>query len=508
MHPANHAIQFPDRPAVIMVSTGRSTSYAKLDRQSNRAAHAFRQLGLARGDVVAIVLDNCAEIFSIAWGAQRAGLYLTSISTKLSQADVRYIVRDCDAKVLIASDSMADLASLAVSETHVKGFLLDGSQPGFSSWRDYVVSQPDTRIADESPGNDMLYSSGTTGRPKGVRPPLPDGGIDAPNAMSRMGATYYDMGEDSVYLSTSPLYHAAPLRWAMTIQRLGGTVVVMERFDAESALRLIEMHGITHSTWVPTHFARLLKLPDDVRSAYDLSSHRVAIHAAAPCPIPIKQQMIDWWGPIIYEYYSATEMCGMTALTSEEWLARPGSVGRAILGKVRITDENGEEMPVGATGNVFFSDGPAFEYHKDPEKTASVRNRHGWATMGDVGHIDEVGYLYLTDRKSFMIISGGVNIYPQEIENCLATHPKVADVAVFGVPDDEMGERVMAVVEPTEWRDAGDDLTEELQAYTRQALGGLKCPRQFDFRQTLPREPTGKLMKRLLRDEYCGALTR
>lgn len=505
MHPANHAIHFPHRPAVIMASTGLTITYAQLDRQSNKAAHAFRALGLKRGDVVAVVLDNCAEIFSIVWGAQRAGLYLTSISTKLSQADVRYILSDSDATLLIASDNLDNLVSLAVAEMRVKPFLLEGSQIGFSSWRDTVESQPDTPIADESPGNDMLYSSGTTGRPKGVRPPLPEGGIGAPNAMSRMGATYYDMGENSVYLSTSPLYHAAPLRWAVTIQRLGGTVVVMERFDAENALRLIETHMITHSTWVPTHFARLLKLPDDVRSGYDLSSHRVAIHAAAPCPIPIKQRMIDWWGKIIYEYYSATEMCGMTALTSEEWLARPGSVGRAILGKVRITDDMGEELPVGATGNVFFSDGPTFEYHNDPEKTATVHNRHGWATMGDVGHIDAESYLYLTDRKSFMIISGGVNIYPQEIENCLAAHPRVADVAVFGVPDEEMGERVVAVVEPADWREARDELAAELQTYTRQSLGGLKCPKQFDFRQTLPREPTGKLMKRLLRDEYCGA---
>jgi acyl-CoA synthetase (AMP-forming)/AMP-acid ligase II len=348
----------------------------------------------------------------------------------------------------------------------------------------------------------MLYSSGTTGRPKGVKFPLPEGGIDHQTPLMTMGSSLYDMGPDAVYLSTSPLYHAAPLRWAMTIHRLGGTVVVMERFDAERALDYIERYRVTHATFVPTHFVRMLKLPDEVRARYDHRSLLAVIHAAAPCPVPVKQAMIDWWGPILHEYYSGTEQCGITALSATEWLARPGSVGKAALGIVKITDEDGNELPFGAEGNVYFADGPQFQYHNDPEKTAKAYDRNGWATLGDIGWLDKDGYLFLTDRKSFMIISGGVNIYPQEIENCLVTHPKVADAAVIGVPDEEMGERVMAIVQPAQDVVADPALADELCSFVRAALGGVKTPREFEFRSDLPREPTGKLMKKKLIDEF------
>jgi acyl-CoA synthetase (AMP-forming)/AMP-acid ligase II len=348
----------------------------------------------------------------------------------------------------------------------------------------------------------MLYSSGTTGRPKGVRPPLPSGEIDAATPLMRMATTLYGMRPETVYLSTSPLYHAAPQRWALTVQRIGGTVIFTDKFDAERSLALIEQYRVTHATFVPTHFIRMLKLPADVRERYDHSSLKAVIHAAAPCPVPVKHAMIKWWGTIVHEYYSGTETCGITALNSEEWLKKPGSVGRAVLGTVKITDDLGNEVPPNQVGNVYFADGPTFEYHNDPVKTADAYDRHGWATMGDIGHIDEDGYLYLSDRRNFMIISGGVNIYPQEIENLIVTHPKVADVAVIGAPDEEMGEKVVAVVQPVNWQDAGTLLADELRTFIRAALGGVKCPKQFHFRESLPREPTGKLMKRLLRDEY------
>jgi len=460
---------------------------------------------LKRGDVVAVLLENGFDIFEIAWAAQRSGLYITSISTKFTGTDVGYIVQDSGARLLIASDRLSSIAEAALDHLpQVRGFATASEAGRLKSWKGLRDSQPTSPISDESPGTDMLYSSGTTGRPKGVRPPLPSGEIVAATPLMRMAATLYRMGPQTVYLSTSPLYHAAPQRWALTVQRLGGTVIFTDQFDAERSLALIDEYRVTHATFVPTHFVRMLKLPSEVRGRYDHSSLKAVVHAAAPCPVPVKRAMIEWWGPLVHEYYSGTETCGITALDSEEWLRKPGSVGRAVLGTVKITDDSGNELPPNQVGNVYFADGPKFEYHNDPAKTAEAHDRHGWATMGDIGHIDEDGYLYLSDRKDFMIISGGVNIYPQEIENLLVTHPKVADVAVIGAPDEEMGEKVVAVIQPVNWTDAGTLLAEELRTFTRNALGGVKCPRQFHFRESLPREPTGKLMKRLLRDEYRG----
>ena len=485
-----------------MAGSGHVISYGQMEAGANRGAHLLRRLGLQRGDVAAVMLDNEAAIFEIGWAAQRTGIYLTSISTRLSAQDVAYILRDSGATLLIASDRLAGLAADALKDApSVRGFLVDGEADGLSSWRQASAACPNGQVADESPGTDMLYSSGTTGRPKGVKPDLPEGALDAPTPLLNMGRSLYGMGEDCVYLSTSPLYHAAPLRWAMTIHRLGGCVIVMEKFDEERALALIERYRVTHATWVPTHFIRLLKLPDDVKARYDLSSLRAVVHAAAPCPPPVKQAMIDWWGPIVHEYYSGTECCGITALSAEEWLKKPGSVGRAVLGTIRILDDAGRELDAGKTGHVYFADGPAFSYHNDPDKTAQAHSQQGWATLGDIGHVDADGYLYLTDRKSFMIISGGVNIYPQEIENRLATHPKVADVAVIGLPDEEMGERVVAVVQPGDPFADEAILAEELRQFARDELGGVKTPRQFLFRAQLPREATGKMMKRKLIDE-------
>ena len=502
MHPATHARINPDKPACIMASSGETITYAELERRANQGAHQLRALGLQRGDVFAMLLDNEPTAFELAWSAQRAGLYVTAISNKLSAADILYIVQDAGAKVLIAANRFAAVAQQAAETLGVAVFLAGDAEQGLPSWRDARNARPGTPIADQSPGADMLYSSGTTGRPKGVKPALPEGPLDGPSPLVAMAQGLWHMDGDSVYLSTSPLYHAAPLRWGMVAHRLGAVVIIMENFDAEAMLQLVAQHRVTHTTCVPTHFVRLLKLPAEVREAYDMSSLRAVVHAAAPCPVPVKQAMIDWLGPVIYEYYSGTETCGITALDSREWLEKPGSVGRALLGTLKIVSDEGEVLGPGAVGNVYFADGPRFEYHNDPAKTAQAYNDRGWATLGDIGQLDEDGFLFLTDRKSFMIISGGVNIYPQEIENHIVTHPAVADVAVIGAPDEDMGERVVAVVEPMHWADAGPALEAELRAFTTEVLGKLKCPRQFDFMEKLPREPTGKLMKRVLRDEY------
>ena len=503
MHPMIFAQTSPDKAALIDADTGKSLSYRELNDAANQGAHALRHLGLKRGDVIAVLLENGFDIFAIAWAAQRSGLYLTSISTKFSASDVGYIVEDSGARLLIASDRLSSIAVAALDHLpQVRGFATSAKIGRLENWAALRDTQPTSAIPGESPGTDMLYSSGTTGCPKGVRPALPAGEIVATTPLMRMATTLYDMGPETVYLSTSPLYHAAPQRWALTAQRLGGTVIFTDQFDAERSLALIEKHRVTHATFVPTHFIRMLKLTAEVRERYDHSSLKAVVHAAAPCPVPVKHAMIEWWGPIVHEYYSGTETCGITALNSEEWLNKPGSVGRAVLGTVKITDDAGNELRPNQVGNVYFADGPQFEYHNDPAKTAEAHDRHGWATMGDIGHIDEDGYLYLSDRKNFMIISGGVNIYPQEIENLIVTHPKVADVAVIGAPDEEMGEKVVAIVQPVNWTDAGPLFAEELRAFTRSALGSVKCPRQFHFREVLPREPTGKLMKRLLREEY------
>jgi long-chain acyl-CoA synthetase len=307
---------------------------------------------------------------------------------------------------------------------------------------------------------------------------------------------------DAKYLSPAPLYHAAPLRWCMSVHKIGGTVVVLEKFEPEAYLAAVERFRITDSQLVPTMFVRMLKLPDETRARYDLSSLKMAVHAAAPCPVPVKEQMIAWWGPIIFEYYAGTEGNGFCMLNSAEWLAHKGSVGKALLGELKIVGEDGAEVPQGESGTVFFANGPQFEYHNDPDKTAASRNAQGWSTLGDVGYVDADGYLYLTDRKAFMIISGGVNIYPQEAENILVTHPKVADVAVFGVPNEEMGEEVKAVVQPVSMADATPELAAELMGWCRERLSHIKCPRSVDFLEELPRHPTGKLYKRLLRDQY------
>ena len=504
MHPCIHAKKHPDKPAYIMAATGEAVTYRQLDDQSNRIAQLFRAAGLRAGDHIALFLENNPRFFEICWGAQRSGLIYTAISSRLTAAEVDYIVTDCGAKLFVTSKYLADRAAELVPA--MKGianrYMLDGTIAGYQSWEEAVARQPARRIADETMGHDMLYSSGTTGRPKGVLPVVEPQPIDADNPLFQITRKLYGMGEDTIYLSPAPLYHAAPLRFNMTVMKLGGTSVIMEHFDAEEFLRLVPKYKITHTQLVPTMFVHFLKLPDEVRLRHDVSSLRCAIHAAAPCPIPTKEKMIDWWGPIVWEYYGGTEGNGLTMCNASEWLAHKGTVGRAVLGTVKICDEDGNELPQGEAGTIYFADGRPFEYHNDPKKTAETKNAKGWTTLGDVGYVDADCFLHLTDRKAFMIISGGVNIYPQEAENLLITHPKVMDCAVFGVPNADFGEEVKAVVQPRDMADAGPALAEELIAWCKQNLSAIKCPRSIDFAPELPRHPTGKLYKRLLRDRY------
>jgi long-chain acyl-CoA synthetase len=500
-HPSVHARTDPDKAALIVAETGERVSYAELDARSNRAAQQFRAHGLAAGDTIALCLENIPEFYDIAWGAQRAGLFFVCISTKLAGPEIDYILRDSGARLLVASAGLA--AAVAGLGAGAACFSVGGAIDGWHSWEAAVAARPSTPIADERAGIDMLYSSGTTGRPKGVRVALPENpDIAAGTVLEMLARGLYGLGPDSIYLSPAPLYHAAPLRWSMTVQRLGGTVVMMEHFMPETALGAIERYRINASQWVPTHFVRMLKLDEAARAQHDLSSLKVAIHAAAPCPIPVKRAMIAWWGPVLYEYYAGSEGNGLTTIASPEWLTHQGSVGKAAYGVLHICGEDGTELPPGAEGLVYFEGGTPFEYHNDPAKTAEARNALGWTTLGDIGRIDADGYLYLTDRRSFMIISGGVNIYPQEIENRLITHPRVADVAVIGAPCSEMGEKVVAVVQPVDMAEAGERLATELTAWCRAELSGVKTPRQIDFTAELPRHATGKLYKRLLRAQY------
>jgi len=503
VHPGIIAERTPNKIAYTMAETGQTITYGELEATANQGARLFRSLGLKRGDHIALLLENHPRFFQICWAAQRAGLYYTAISFRLQQAEVEYIVDNCEARVFISSAERRAVVEPLLDKTpNVSSYyMIDGTVDGFESWEDAIAAMPAEPISDPQEGQAMLYSSGTTGYPKGVKKPLPETDYGEGADINLMAALY-GSSEESIYLSPAPLYHAAPLAFTMGLIRSGTQVVVMEHFDAERALEYIQTYSITHSQWVPTMFVRMLKLPEDVRAKYDVSSLQCAIHAAAPCPVPVKEQMIDWWGPVLYEYYAGTEGNGFVQLNSEEWLAHRGSVGKPLGCEVYICDDEGNEMPVGESGTVFMGGGGEFEYFKDDDKTAGSRHPKGWTTLGDVGYLDEDGYLYLTDRKHFMIISGGVNIYPQEAENALITHDAVIDVAVFGVPNEEFGEEVKAVVQPRDMADATPELAIELMDYCRSQLSHVKCPRSIDFREELPRHPTGKLYKRLLKDEY------
>lgn len=506
MHPRHHAATAPERLAVVMAGSGESITYGALDEAANRGAQLFRVLGLKAGDAVAVLLPNSIAYFEVYWAAQRSGLYITPISTRLTPAEAAYIVTDSNSKILVTCDGTGN-GLVDGRDELIPGVIVlavGGSLAGAANWHASLAEQPPTRIGDETAGFHMVYSSGTTGRPKGIKLPLSGGSPDAPHPYADRHRATYGADENTRYLSPAPLYHTAPLVFCTLIHCIGGTVVVMEKFDAEAFLAAIEIHRITFTQVVPTMFVRLLKLPQVVRQRYDVASLKTVVHAAAPCPVPVKRQMLEWLGPIIFEYYGGSEANGSTAITGAEWLKKPGSVGRASWGTLHICREDGSEADRGETGVVYFEGGLDFRYHNDDAKSASARHpvHKNWTTLGDIGHVDDDGYLFLTDRKAFMIISGGVNVYPQETENLLITHPKVADAAVFGVPNADLGEEVKAVIQPLDWADAGPGLEMELIAFCRENLAGVKCPRSIDFERELPRGDNGKLYKRPLRDRY------
>jgi long-chain acyl-CoA synthetase len=502
-----HADANPDKPAVILHPSGKQVSFAEMEAGANRLAHHFRQAGLVEGDSVAVLMENNEHLHTVMWAARRSGLYYAPINTHLTPAEAAYIVDNSCAKAVISSRAMRKVCE-GLEEHLPNGLpdlliIADDDLDGWQRYPECVADQPATPIADEIEGELLQYSSGTTGRPKGIRrellhlPPT-----EAPSMISvLLGALGFN--SDGTYLSPAPLYHTAPNMWSMGALAIGGTVVVMEKFDPVQTLDAIERYRVTHGQFVPAMFIRMLKLPEAERNSYDVSTLQRVVHAAAPCPVDIKKQMIDWWGPLIDEYYSSSEGAGVTWITAGDWLAHPGSVGKPLVGQAHILDEDGNELPPGQAGQLYFDMGELlFEYLNDSEKTAQSRERHGWVTVGDVGYLNEEGYLFLTDRKHHMIISGGVNIYPQEAENLLVTHPKVLDAAVFGIPDDEMGQSVKGVVQTVDPADATGAFGDELLAWLRERLAHYKCPRSISFEAQLPRTDTGKLYKQELINRY------
>ncbi len=509
MYTGKHARLRPLQPAFIMASTGEAVTYRELEARNNRLAHLLRKHGLKRLDHYAIFMENNSRYLEACGAGERAGLYFTCVNSYLTAGELAYILTNSQSRILITSVAKLDVAREAIGECPGIELCIVADGPGES---DRIVGLeaataglPSTPIADESVGTAMLYSSGTTGRPKGILRPLPEQPPSQQLPLFDFLQKLWQYREGMIYLSPAPLYHSAPQAAVNLTIRVGGTAVIMERFDPEQYLALVEKWGITHSQLVPTMFSRLLKLPDQARTRHDLSSLEIAIHAAAPCPALVKDDMIKWWGPIIHEYYGATEGLGFTACNSEEWLAHRGTVGKVLLGELHILDVNMQECPTGTPGVVWFKSASQFEYFGDPARTREARSADGsMSTVGDVGYVDADGYLHLTDRATFMIISGGVNIYPQECENLLITHPKIADAAVFGVPNADLGEEVKAVVQPMPGVEPCEALAAELISFCSQSLSRQKVPRSIDFEEQLPRLPTGKLYKRLLRDRYWG----
>ncbi|TDB93160.1 acyl-CoA synthetase [Actinomadura sp. 7K534] len=504
MHLSRLAERHPAKPAVIEAATGKVTTYRELDEASLRLARLLADRGLEAGDHAALLMDNEAGYFVAAWACQRSGLYWTPVNHHLTAGEAAYIVRDCGARALIASGGQGGAArEVADGSPDLTVRLIDGDgdpPEGFENLREATAPYPAEEPEDERERYYMFYSSGTTGRPKGILPELTGEPFGTGRKLDPVLPLMFGFGPDTVYLCPAPLYHAAPTGWTLGTMRHGGTVVLMDRFDAARTLELIERHRVTHAQFVPTMLIRMLKLPEEVRARRDLSSLRTVVHAAAPCPVEIKRRIIEWFGPIVYEYYSGSEGNCFFLIDSRDWLAHPGSVGRPTFGTVHVLDDDGRELPAGEIGTVWFEGAPAFRYHNDPDKTAGAYNDRGWSTLGDLGRLDGEGYLYLVDRRADLILSGGVNVYPQEIEDVLTVHPAVADAAVVGAPDPEMGQRVRAVVQPADPAAAGPELAAELIAHCRARLAGYKCPRTIEFTGELPRTPTGKLLRRLLLD--------
>ncbi|RHW28545.1 acyl-CoA synthetase [Nocardioides immobilis] len=485
--------------AALVGPTGEQMSYAELEATSNRIAHLFLSLGLSRGDHIAIVSENRLDLFPILWAAQRTGLFYTPVNWHLTADEAAYVVDNCGATVLLVSAARADLAAALPPVPHRLSF--GGPLLSYDALESLVASLPSTPVDDQTEGSPMLYSSGTTGRPKGVLPAMPEAPFGTGLRFDHLMQDSFGFDSSTVYLSPGPLYHAAPLGWSLGAIRAGGTTVFTDRFDPELVLRLIERHRVTHPQFVPTMFVRMLKLPDDVRGRQDLTSLRLVIHAAAPCPVDVKRSMIAWVGPILMEFYSGSEGNCFFMIDSTSWLAHPGSVGRPVMGGVHVCDEAGQELPPGEIGQLWFDGMPPFEYYADPAKTQAAYDARGWSTLGDLGHVDNDGFLYLSDRRTDLILSGGVNIYPREIEDCLILHPAVADVAAVGLPDDEFGQRVHAVVTPADSVTPGPALEEELLAHLSGRVARFKLPRSFSFEE-VPRLPSGKVLRRVLLDRH------
>jgi long-chain acyl-CoA synthetase len=502
-YPGAHARVAPEAPALVPAAGGPVIDYSVLDGYANRVSRVLRSQGVEAEDHVVLWMENSVNYPMTWWGAHYAGTYYTPMSTRLTVGEAAHIVADSGAKSLIVSAGMADerLTALAREFPRLQILIAGGTHAAGRSLDELAAAESSDSLADAVDGSVMLYSSGTTGVPKAVKRPMAGVSLGSVPGVAPLAHALFGIGPGSVYLSPAPLHHAAPFGFVTAVTAIGGSAVVMHRFDPEGLLAAIERHRVTHVQLVPTMFNRLLALPESVKERYEVGSLVCVIHAAAPCPIPVKERMITWWGPIIHEYYSGTEAAGFTHCSPNDWPEHKGSVGRPLMGAIHIVDESGQEAPVGEVGAIYFAHGAQFEYHNDPDKTADS-HLGKWATMGDIGRVDEDGFLYLTDRRSDLIIRGGVNVYPQEAENLLATHPSVFDVAVFGVPDPDLGEEVKAVVQPAAGVTADDALAEELIAFCRRSLAGFKCPRTVDFRPELPRDDTGKLFKRLLRDEY------
>src|SRR5258707_10476116 len=512
MYTGKHAHLRPLQPAFIMATSGEAVTYADLEAGSNRVGHLFRGVGVKGLDDYAIFMENNSRYLEACGAGERSGLYYTCVNSYLTPAELAYIVNNSESRVLITSVAKLDIAREALKQCPKVELCIvaDGGSESarIVGLREVTTGLPKNPISDESVGTAMLYSSGTTGRPKGIVRPLAEQPPAQQLPLFGFLQKLWHYREGMIYLSPAPLYHSAPQAAVNLTIRMGGTVIIMEHFDPERYLELIERWGVTHSQLVPTMFSRMLKLPEETRNRYDLSSLEIAIHAAAPRPAMVKDDMIKWWGSIIHEYYGATEGLGFTACNSEEWLAHRGTVGKVLLGDLHILGENMQPCPVGTPGTVWFKTATPFEYFNDPNKTKEARSPDGsMSTVGDVGYVDSDGYLYLTDRATFMIISGGVNIYPQECENLLITHPKIADAAPFGVPNADLGEEVKAVVQPMPGVLPGPDLADELILFCSEKLSRQKVPRSIDFENELPRLPTRKLYKRLLRDRYWADKT-
>ncbi|ALS65172.1 AMP-binding protein [Pandoraea apista] len=502
MRPDDHIAATPARAALVVANANGATTldYRRLSQRSRQLAAYWAREGLREGDTVAVLLENRVEAAEIMWAAQRSGLRYTFINHHLLPADVAYIVQDSDAVCVVTS---ADLAESLLPEFPALirvALCMDRDVSGYARYETIVDAAE--RIFADAPaveGAMMLYSSGTTGRPKGVKYDRPRQRYGEFVAIAELLRDGFGIGPDSVLLLAGPLYHAAPLSWMGAAQRLGATVIALDKYDAHTCLQLISQHGVTHALMVPTHFVRLLKLDSEVRARYSTASLQRVIHAGAPCPVEVKRRMMAWWGPILHEFYSSTEANGFVMIGPHEWLAHPGSVGKVTRGSIRITDDAGQPMPPGEPGLIWFeSAGVAFSYHKAEDKTRAAYDAQGRSTVGDIGYVDADGYLYLTDRKANMIVSGGVNIYPQEIESLLTLHPDVHDLAVIGTPDEDLGEIVTAVVVPTPGVAPDERLAAALSSYCRAHLASFKCPRKVRFVEAVPRTPTGKLLKRLI----------